>query len=274
MPTPTGPLELGPSASTAGSRPAATPLSAGPGPRVKPAKQSTQADASDPSIGARPATASGGAGTSTPTASEPAPTAEHASLPPGASAAPGGLAAGAGIAGAGPSTGAPAKGSLPAASMSASPASSVAVAAGAASSGSAPAVVGSASSPSLPGTQSSPGGLPLSGSADPGPHDTAAGANPAGQSSVPTRGQYKDGTYSGWGTSRHGQIEAVLEVKNGRIVSASIAECLTRYSCSWISMLPPQVVERQSAEVDYVSGATQSANAFYFAVVDALSKAK
>jgi len=39
-------------------------------------------------------------------------------------------------------------------------------------------------------------------------------------------------------------------------------------------MLPPQVVERQSAEVDYVSGATQSANAFYFAVVDALSKAK
>jgi len=39
-------------------------------------------------------------------------------------------------------------------------------------------------------------------------------------------------------------------------------------------MLPPQVVTRQSAEVDYVSGATQSSNAFYYAIVEALSKAK
>ncbi len=31
---------------------------------------------------------------------------------------------------------------------------------------------------------------------------------------------------------------------------------------------------KQSAEVDYVSGGTQSANAFYYAVVDALNKAK
>jgi uncharacterized protein with FMN-binding domain len=41
-----------------------------------------------------------------------------------------------------------------------------------------------------------------------------------------------------------------------------------------IDRLPPQVAQRQSPDVDYVSGATQSANAFYFAVVDALSKAK
>jgi uncharacterized protein with FMN-binding domain len=34
------------------------------------------------------------------------------------------------------------------------------------------------------------------------------------------------------------------------------------------------VAERQSAEVDYVSGATESTNAFYFAVVEALGKAK
>ena len=35
-----------------------------------------------------------------------------------------------------------------------------------------------------------------------------------------------------------------------------------------------EVAERQSPEVDYVSGATQSTNAFYYAVVEALSKAK
>jgi uncharacterized protein with FMN-binding domain len=39
-------------------------------------------------------------------------------------------------------------------------------------------------------------------------------------------------------------------------------------------MLPPQVPQRQSAEVDRVSSATESADAFYFAIVDALEKAK
>lgn len=88
------------------------------------------------------------------------------------------------------------------------------------------------------------------------------------------REAYKDGTYLGWGSSRHGDIQASVTVTNGRFVSASIAKCLTRYSCSWVAHLPPQVVTRQSPEVDYVSGATQSANAFYWAVVDALKKAK
>jgi uncharacterized protein with FMN-binding domain len=86
--------------------------------------------------------------------------------------------------------------------------------------------------------------------------------------------KWKDGTYTGWGTSRHGDIQASVVVEGGRIASAVIAQCLTRYSCSWIAPLPPQVVSRQSPEVDYVSGATQSTNAFYYAVVEALSKAK
>jgi uncharacterized protein with FMN-binding domain len=86
--------------------------------------------------------------------------------------------------------------------------------------------------------------------------------------------QYKDGTYSGWGTSRHGDIQATVIVEGGRIASAVISQCWTRYSCSWIAALPPQVVSRQSPNVDYVSGATQSTNAFYYAVVEALSKAK
>lgn len=83
-----------------------------------------------------------------------------------------------------------------------------------------------------------------------------------------------DGTYLGWGTSRHGDIQASVTIEEGRITAATIAKCLTRYSCSWVAHLPPQVVARQSPDVDYVSGATQSANAFYWAVVDALSKAK
>jgi len=103
---------------------------------------------------------------------------------------------------------------------------------------------------------------------------TAAVAPAAPDSTNKEKPKLKDGIFFGWGTSRHGDIQAGLEVKNGRIISAFISECLTQYSCSWISMLPPQVIARQSPEVDFVSGATQSTNAFYYAVVDALKKAK
>ena len=85
---------------------------------------------------------------------------------------------------------------------------------------------------------------------------------------------YKDGSYTGWGTSRHGDIEATVVIENGKIASARISQCLTRYSCSVIARLIPQVAERQGPDIDTVSGATQSANAFYYAVVEALVKAK
>jgi uncharacterized protein with FMN-binding domain len=91
---------------------------------------------------------------------------------------------------------------------------------------------------------------------------------------APVAPVYKDGTYSGWGTSRHGDIQATVVIEGGRIASAFISQCLTRYSCSWVAHLQGQVVTRQSPEVDYVSGATQSTNAFYYAVVEALAKAK
>ena len=57
-------------------------------------------------------------------------------------------------------------------------------------------------------------------------------------------------------------------------MSATIAQCLTRYSCDIIDILPPQVAKKQSPNVDSVGGATQSADAFYYAVYDALAKAK
>lgn len=106
----------------------------------------------------------------------------------------------------------------------------------------------------------------------------ASANTPAADSAAPAkdraRVQLKDGLYSGWGTSRHGDIQASVQVDSGRIVAAWIEQCLTRYSCSWIAHLPNQVIARQNANVDYVSGATQSVNAFYHAVLEALSKAK
>ena len=118
------------------------------------------------------------------------------------------------------------------------------------------------STPVMPAKEASPP-APVTGV------DSVAAAD-----SAATRGPYRDGQYFGWGTSRHGDIQAGIEIKDGHIAGAWVAQCLTRYSCSWISALPGQVVARQSPETDYVSGATQSTNAFYYAVVEALSKAK
>ena len=88
------------------------------------------------------------------------------------------------------------------------------------------------------------------------------------------RGQYQDGSYTGWGYCRHGDIQASVVIESGRIVSAKVAQCLTRYSCNWIEPLYPQVVQRQNAEVDYISGASESSDAFHDAIAEALAKAK
>ena len=114
------------------------------------------------------------------------------------------------------------------------------------------------------------------GTAESGAGGSAADATSAASAtaSATQPAPYKDGTYTGWGSCRHGDIQASVVVEGGKIVLAAIAQCWTRYSCLCVAHLPAQVVARQSTEVDYVSGATQSGNAFYYAVVDALSKAK
>jgi uncharacterized protein with FMN-binding domain len=84
-----------------------------------------------------------------------------------------------------------------------------------------------------------------------------------------------DGTFLGWGTSRHGDIQASVTIFSGRITAVSIAQCRTRYSCDVIAHLPAKVLNDQTPEkINNVSGATQSVDAFYYAVVDAINKAK
>jgi uncharacterized protein with FMN-binding domain len=143
---------------------------------------------------------------------------------------------------------------------------------------SAPAEVPKAAPKTVP--QGAPAESPAAAPAPP----AATPAPPVAAPAVQPRSQYRDGTYLGWGTSRHGDIQASVEIASGRITSAAIVQCLTRYSCSWISPrtpgtgspefdLPGQVVTRQSAKVDYVSGATESSDAFFQAISQALSKA-
>lgn len=155
----------------------------------------------------------------------------------------------------------------------------------------APAPAPAVTSPSVASSQEPAGKAPVAGAttadkpmaapAAPAAAETPAAAAPAPQTPAPPAApavaaapQYKDGTYTGWGTCRHGDIQATVVIAGGKIAQTTISQCWTRYPCSWIAPIVPQVVQRQSPEVDYVSGATQSTNAFYYAVIEALSKAK
>jgi uncharacterized protein with FMN-binding domain len=84
---------------------------------------------------------------------------------------------------------------------------------------------------------------------------------------------FKDGTFTGQGSSRRGGVSVSVVVQSGRIASVSIVDSTLQYPVRDIAGLPAQVVQRQSARVDTVSRATYSSQAFRAAVSQALAKA-
>jgi uncharacterized protein with FMN-binding domain len=153
------------------------------------------------------------------------------------------------------------------------------------SSSAAPAIKKNTKKPSTPSRKAAPSSASDSAGSSSAPSPGSA-TNPPIEAAAPPAGAaksaYKDGVYLGWGSCRHGDIEASVTIQDGKIALVAISQCLTRYSCGWIAPkipgaglpdLPSQVVERQGPKVDYVSGATESSYAFADAVVAALSKA-
>ncbi|MCC7105742.1 MAG: FMN-binding protein [Chloroflexi bacterium] len=109
------------------------------------------------------------------------------------------------------------------------------------------------------------------GSAPGGPSGSTSSAP---SSSASTGAAYRDGTYTGSGTSRRGGFTVAVTIQGGRIANVALTQVTTQYPASRIAALPGQVVARQSAQVDRVSGATYSTQAFQQAVGQALSKAR
>src|SRR5258708_741037 len=117
--------------------------------------------------------------------------------------------------------------------------------------------------------------VPTTAAASPSATPTAvATSTPTTTSSAATTtAAYRDGTYTGSGTSRRGGVNVSVTIQSGRIANVTISSVSTQYPVTRISALPAQVVARQSSQVDNVSGATYSAQAFSLAVQAALSKA-
>jgi uncharacterized protein with FMN-binding domain len=111
--------------------------------------------------------------------------------------------------------------------------------------------------------------LAATGSARPPAAQVPAGQTQTGQTQV----GYKDGTYVGKGTSRHGDIQATVVITGGQIVSARVTRCQTRYPCSDVDQLVQEVVSIQAAPVHHISGASDSSRAYKQAVVNALAQA-
>ena len=118
------------------------------------------------------------------------------------------------------------------------------------------------------------GAVPVSFSS-PTPAPAANGQGPLVLVPTPTPvpGAYRDGTYKATGNGRHGPIEATIVIKNGKITSANVSSCGTRYPCSDVNPLINEVLSRQAAPVHYVSGATDSSQSYYQAVKSALAQA-
>ena len=85
---------------------------------------------------------------------------------------------------------------------------------------------------------------------------------------------YKDGSYTGNGNSRHGGMQVTAVIKDGKITSANVTSCSTRYPCSDVDPLISASVSKQTVPVNHVSGSTDSSQAYKQALTNALKRAK
>jgi uncharacterized protein with FMN-binding domain len=86
-------------------------------------------------------------------------------------------------------------------------------------------------------------------------------------------GLYKDGTYQGSGSNRRGSIAITLTIKNDKITDVEISNYHMHYSVDDVLGMPQEVLDKQSSQLNNVSGATYSTNAFEDAIQDALNQA-
>jgi len=88
-----------------------------------------------------------------------------------------------------------------------------------------------------------------------------------------TNSKYKSGTYTGTGNGYMGNIDVSVSVNNDKITNVKVVSNNDSYQQP-VNVIPQEIVQAQSSNVDVVSGATHTSNGIMSAVADALSKAK
>ncbi|HVA89061.1 MAG TPA: FMN-binding protein [Chloroflexota bacterium] len=110
---------------------------------------------------------------------------------------------------------------------------------------------------------SAPASIPTIGS--------GSGAN--GAATQTPASTLRDGTYNGTGSNYLGDVSVAVTVASGKISQVQITACDMHYPEYWIDGMPAEVVAAQSTNINFVSGATASSQAFSDAVTQALSQA-
>lgn len=85
---------------------------------------------------------------------------------------------------------------------------------------------------------------------------------------------YQDGVYVGMGSNRRGSMEVTVTIQNDKITDVEISNYGMHYPEYYTDGLPDEVVQNQSEQVQNVSGATYSTEAFKDAVQEALNQAQ
>lgn len=90
------------------------------------------------------------------------------------------------------------------------------------------------------------------------------------------QGNYKDGVYEGTGKGNNGEIKVKVTVEGGNVVAVDLVEHGETDGIYQTAedLVIAQIIKKQSAEVDTVSGATNSSKGIIEAVEQALSAAK
>jgi uncharacterized protein with FMN-binding domain len=98
---------------------------------------------------------------------------------------------------------------------------------------------------------------------------------------MPTMGQYKNGTYIGSVQDAfYGNIQVQATISNGKISNVTFLQFPNDNRTSQFvnsqadPILSQEAIQAQSAQVDIVSGASASSQAFQASLADALSQAK
>jgi uncharacterized protein with FMN-binding domain len=143
--------------------------------------------------------------------------------------------------------------------------------------------VGISNQPISPVNPTTPTGTPV---AQGTPTPTLTSAPTATQTPTPTptpkpRGQYKDGSYTGTVQDAfYGNLQVRVVISGGKITNVVFLQFpndnrTSQYINSQADpMLAQEAIQVQSAQVDIISGASASSQAFQASLADALSQAK
>jgi len=118
--------------------------------------------------------------------------------------------------------------------------------------------------------------IPLGSSNPPSPTQSSGSSNPPAQS-----GQYKDGSYTGNAADAfYGNIQVQVTISGGKITDVQFLQYPSDRSTSVMinsqamPYLKQEAIQAQSANVDIISGATDSSQAFQESMQSALAQAQ